>query len=149
MPDQYRDHCRLLKKRKEQTEGTKNNAGNENKSQTNSNLNINIANNSNNEIHLIEFIENCELSAHFVRYLAKRTIPQRNALLELLQPPDRLLRIEVEDPRTKSESTTSEKAKNTRRSVFQGLMDDRSVFDDLFPLERRRKNASFETELVR
>ena len=88
-PGHYRNQCRLLKKQREETENNQNNPGNRNSDTNTSNPNSNInKNNNNNNSNRAE--RKPKLFTHSVRHVAKQTTPQRNVILEPMQPIDRL-----------------------------------------------------------
>ena len=83
-PGHYRNQCRLLKKQREQTEDAQKNPGNKNSSANTSNPNSNVNNNNINET-VTEPEGSQKLFIHPVRHVAKRTIPQRDVMLEPMQ----------------------------------------------------------------
>ena len=85
-PGYYRNQCRLLKKQREQTENNQHNPGNKNSAANTSNPNSNVNNNKT----VTKLKESRNLSTHPVRHAEKQTTPQRNAILEPMQPTDRL-----------------------------------------------------------
>ena len=101
-PGHYRNQCRLLKKEREQTENNQNNPGNKNSAANNSNPNSNV-NNTNNNKNSNKAEKSRKLSTHPVRHVKKQTTPQRNAILEPMQPTDRLSGIEDRKDKIKYE----------------------------------------------
>ena len=93
-PGHYRNRCRLLKKQREQTENNQNNPGNKNSDANTSNPNSKVTTNNNNRNS--NRAENLlpTLFTHPVRHVEKQTTPQRNVILEPMQPIDRLPGIE-------------------------------------------------------
>ena len=90
-PGLYKNQCRLLKKQREQTEINQINPGNKNSNANTSNQNImsTIVTTTTTET-LTEPKESQKLFTHPVRHVARQTIPQRTAIMEPMQPMDRL-----------------------------------------------------------
>ena len=88
-PGHYRNQWHLLKKQREQTENNQHNPGNKNSAANTSNPNSNVDNN-NKKKTVTKLKESQKLSTHPVRHVEKQTTPQRNAILEPMQPTNRL-----------------------------------------------------------
>ena len=90
--EQYRNQCRLLKKKTEKTEGTQNNPVNKNSGTNNSNPNSNVNSNNNNNNYkpVTEPRQSQKLFTHLVRHVGKQTTLQRIATFQPMQPIDRL-----------------------------------------------------------
>ena len=92
-PGHYKNQCRLLKKQREQTDYNQNNPGNKNSDANTSNPNGNVNNpnnNNRNEVTVTELKRSQKLFTHPLRHVVRKTIPQRDAILEPVQPIDRL-----------------------------------------------------------
>ena len=91
-PGNYRNQCQLLKKQREQFEINQNNPGNKNSDAKTSNPNgkVNNLNNNNRNSNRAERKPKTVLCTQPVRHVARQTIPQRNAIMEPMQPIDRL-----------------------------------------------------------
>ena len=88
-PGHYRNQCRLLQKQREQTENHQNNPGKKvmpkHVSRTATSTNLATTTET-----VTEPKESQKLFTHPVRLVAKQTISQRNAIVEPMQPIDRL-----------------------------------------------------------
>ena len=84
-PGHYRNQCRLLKKQREQTKNDQNNPGNKNSAANTSNPNGNVNNNNNNK-NSNKAEKSQKLFTHPVRHAEKQTTPQKNVILEPMQP---------------------------------------------------------------
>ena len=115
-PRHYKSQCRLLKKRREQTENNQNNPGNKNSDVSTSNPNGNVNNPKTTTETATETKESHELFTHPVSHVAKQTIPQRNVIMEPMQQIDRLPG--TEDRRDKIRSK-EEPTKMTRIKLFR------------------------------
>ena len=89
-PGHYKNQCRLLKKQREQTENNQNNPGNKNSDANTSNPNGNVNNHNNNNRNRNRAEKSQKLFTHPVRHVARQTISQRDAIMEPMQPIDRL-----------------------------------------------------------
>ena len=101
-PGHYRNQCRLLKKQREQTENNQNNPGN--KTVPPIPLTRTVMPTTITIIETItELKESRKLFTHPVRHVEKQTTPQRNVILEPMQPIDRLPGTEDPKDRTRSQ----------------------------------------------
>ena len=89
-PGHYRSQCRLLKKQREQAENNQNNLGNKNSDTNTSNPNRNVNNNDNNNRNSNRAKRKPKIVYPPRETCEKKTTPQRNAILEPMQPVDRL-----------------------------------------------------------
>ena len=101
-PGRYRNQCRLLKKQRATTENNQNNPGNKNSDANTSNPNSNANNNNNNRNN-----NRAERKPKTVyppcETCGKTNTPQRNVILEPMQPIDRLPGTEDRKDRTRSQ----------------------------------------------
>ena len=88
-PGHYKNQCRLLKKQREQTENIRNNPGNKNSDANTSNPNGNINNPNNNNRNSKRAERKPKTVYPPCETFGKQTIPQRNAIMEPMQPIDR------------------------------------------------------------
>ena len=91
-PGRYRNHCRLLKRQKEQIEDTQYNPANKNSSASNSipNNNTNKNNNNNNSENSDRAEKSQKMFTHPARHVGRQTIARTNATMKPMQPIDRL-----------------------------------------------------------
>ena len=101
-PEHYRNQCRLLKKQREQTEIDQNNPGNKNSAANNSNRTV-MSTTTITKQTVIKLKESQKLFTHPVRHVEKQTTPERNVILEPMQPIDRLPGTEDQKDRIRSQ----------------------------------------------
>ena len=87
-PGHYKNQCRLLKKQREQTENNQNNPGNKSSDANTSNTNGNVKNPNNNNRNSNRAERKQKLFTHPARHVVRQTIPQRDAIMEPMQPID-------------------------------------------------------------
>ena len=114
----YKNKCRLLKRRKEQSDDTQNNPRNENSGANISLPNNNtIENNNNNNYKNSNRAEKShKLFIHPVRHAGKQTTEQRNATMEPIQAIDRLPGTEDQKDRIRSKKKP---IKTTRKKLLR------------------------------
>ena len=105
-PEYYRNHCRLLERQKKQTEDTESNPGNKIKTvapETPSQTTIQTITLTTTSTKIVKYlIESKKLFMHPVRHLERQTTPQRIAIMEPIQPTDRLRGTEDQKDRIRS-----------------------------------------------
>ena len=101
-PGYYRNQCRLLEKQREQTKNDQNNPGNKNIAANTSKPNGNVNNNKYNK-NSNKAERKPNLFTNPVRHVEKQTTPQRNVILEPMQPVDRLPGTEDRKDRIRSQ----------------------------------------------
>ena len=101
-PGYYRNQCRLLKKQRETNENNQNNPGKKTVTPTPLTRTVMLT-----TITILETItelkESRKLFTHPLRHVEKQTTPQRNVILEPMQPIDRLPGTEDRKDRTRSQ----------------------------------------------